>query len=48
MTVEQMKKEVLYYRGKEATTTEAMDLLCFREENPKADLSELISEYYCC
>lgn len=48
MTVAQMKAEILYYRGKPATDSEAIEILCFKEENPEADLSEIISEYYGC
>lgn len=46
MTVEQMQKEVWYYLGLRATKEEAEELLGFVEDNPKASLSEIISDYY--
>ena len=48
MTIEQIKKEVWYYCGKEATDEEAEEILGFVEDNPNASLDEIISDYYSC
>lgn len=48
MSIEQIKKEVLYYRGKKATTAEAEEILAFAEDCPGASLDEIITDYYSC
>lgn len=48
MSIEQIKKEVLYYRGKRATTAEAEEILAFAEDCPGASLDEIIADYYSC
>ena len=46
MTVNQIKKEVYYYTGHEATDDEALEILDFKTENPNASLDEIIKDYY--
>ena len=48
MTIEQIKKEVLYYRGKRATTAEAEEILACMQFSPGVSLSEIIADYYSC
>jgi hypothetical protein len=48
MSIEQVKKEVWYYRGKMPTVQEAEEILDFAEENPSASLSEIVADYYGC
>ena len=48
MTIEQIKKEVWYYRGKMPTVTEAEEIYDFAEANPAASLSEIVADYYGC
>lgn len=48
MSIEQVKKEVLYYNGRNITDDEAEEILAFVEDCPGASLSEIISDYYSC
>lgn len=48
MSIEQIKQEVYYYRGKLPTVDEAEEILDFAEMNPTASLDEIISDYYSC
>ena len=48
MSVEEMKKEICYYADIEATDEEAEEILDFYQSNRGADLSAIISDYYCC
>ena len=48
MSVEEMKKEIYYYTDIQATDEEAEEILDVYESNPKADLSAIINDYYCC
>lgn len=48
MSIEQVKKEVLYYNGRNITDDEAEEILALIEDCPGASLSEIISDYYNC
>lgn len=48
MTIEEIKKNIYYYAGIEASDEEAEEILYYCESNPRADLSAIISDYYCC
>jgi hypothetical protein len=48
MSIEQIKKEVWYYRGKLPTVQEAEEIFDFAEANPSASLSEIVADYYNC
>ena len=48
MTIQQIKKEVYYYTGREATEKEAAEILDFKNQNPHASLEEIIADYYEC
>ncbi len=48
MSIEQVKREVWYYRGKMPTVEEAEEIMDFVEANPSASLDEIISDYYGC
>lgn len=48
MSTEQVKKEVLYYNGRNITDDEAEEILAFIEDCPGVSLSEIISDYYNC
>lgn len=48
ITIEQIKKEVFYYSGKNISDEEADEILYFAEQNPSASLCEIISGYYNC
>ena len=45
-TLEQIKKDVLYYCGKNATDEEAEEILGFVENNPEVPSEEIIADYY--
>lgn len=46
MSIETIKKEVYYYRGKLPTVQEAEEILDFADMNPSASLDEIIFDYY--
>ena len=48
MSIERIKKEVYYYRGKLPTVQEAEEIMDFADLNPSTDLSEIIADYYNC
>lgn len=48
MSIEMIKKEVLYYTGKKMSNQEAEEIQAFAEDCPGASLSEIISDYYGC
>ena len=48
MTIDQIKREIEYYTGSPVSDDEANEILAFKEENPRADLSEIISDYFGC
>ena len=48
MTIQQIKKEVYYYTGREATEEEAEEILDFKNQNPHASLGDIIADYYEC
>ena len=48
MTIEQIKREAYYYRGKTPADAEAEEILAFAEDCPGASLDEIISDYYSC
>ena len=48
MSIEQIKKEVLYYTGMKASNQEAQEIKAFAEDCPGASLDEIISDYYGC
>jgi hypothetical protein len=47
-TIDEIKREVMYYLRRKATTEEAEEILDFYENNPGASLDEIISDYYGC
>lgn len=48
MSIEMIKKEVLYCTGKKVSNQEAEEIKAFAEDCPGASLSEIISDYYSC
>ena len=46
MSIDTIKREVWYYRGKLPTVQEAEEIMDFADLNPSADLSEIIADYY--
>jgi hypothetical protein len=48
MSIEMIKKEVYYYRGKLPTEQEAEEILDFVHDCPGASIGEIISDYYNC
>ena len=46
MSIETIKREVYYYRGKLPTVQEAEEIMDFADTNPSASLDEIISDYY--
>ena len=46
MSIDAIKREVWYYRGKLPTVQEAEEIMDFVDLNPSADLSEIIADYY--
>jgi hypothetical protein len=48
MSIEQIKKEALYYCGKHITDEEAEEILAFTEDCAGRPLEEILSDYFSC
>ena len=46
MSLNQIRTEVYYYTGREATDEELEEIIDFKNENPHASLDEIIKDYY--
>jgi hypothetical protein len=46
MSIEQLKKEVYYYTGKQCSDEEAEEIMGYAEDYPHVSLDEIISDYF--